>query len=240
MVKVIAIVKRKAGMSVEAFQEHWRTAHADVVRKLPGLRRYTQSHTLASGYRKREPAWDGIAELWFESTDVLRTLAGTPENAAVQADEARFIDHAKMATILTEDHVIKDGPVPPGGVKNVEFITHKPGLPIEEFQRYWREVHGPIAARIPQIQRYVQSQRAPRHLRERADARLRWSGDHVVRRHPGDARVGRLAGVRADARRRAELPRPRRPRLHHHPRARHRRVTHLRRHDYGRHSCRPE
>jgi uncharacterized protein (TIGR02118 family) len=157
MVKVIAIVKRKPGMSVDAFQEHWRTAHADVVRKLPGLRRYTQSHTLASGYRKGEPAWDGIAELWFDSMEVLRALAGTPENAAVQADEARFIDHAKMATILTDDHVIKDGPVPPGGVKNVEFITHKPGLPIEEFQRYWREVHGPIAARIPQIRRYVQS-----------------------------------------------------------------------------------
>ena len=55
------------------------------------------------------------------------------------------------------DHVVKDGPVPPRGVKNVELIRHRPDLTIEEFQRYWREVHGPIAARIPQIRRYVQS-----------------------------------------------------------------------------------
>jgi uncharacterized protein (TIGR02118 family) len=160
MVTVIAIVKRTAGMSVEAFQEHWRSAHADVVKKLPGLRRYVQSHTLASGYRKGEPAWDGIAELVFDSTDALRALAGTPENAAVQADEARFIDRTAMATLVTDEHVIKDGPVPHGAVKNVEFIRHRPDLAIDAFQRYWREVHGPIAARIPQIRRYVQ-----RHVR---------------------------------------------------------------------------
>ena len=46
---------------------------------------------------------------------------------------------------------------PAGGVKNIEFVTHKPGMPIAAFQRYWREVHGPLAALIPVIRRYVQS-----------------------------------------------------------------------------------
>lgn len=41
------------------------------------------------------------------------------------------------------------------------FITRKPGIPEAEFHRYWREVHGPIAARIPQLRRYVQSHRIP-------------------------------------------------------------------------------
>jgi len=31
----------------------------------------------------------------------------------------------------------------------VEFVTHKPGMAIDEFQRYWLEVHGPLAAAIP-------------------------------------------------------------------------------------------
>jgi uncharacterized protein (TIGR02118 family) len=62
-----------------------------------------------------------------------------------------------MGLLITEEHVIKDGPVPRDGVKNVEFVTHKPGMAIDAFQRYWREVHGPLAALIPVVRRYVQS-----------------------------------------------------------------------------------
>ncbi|TFH23593.1 MAG: EthD family reductase [Myxococcales bacterium] len=42
-------------------------------------------------------------------------------------------------------------------VKIVYCITKKPGLSDEEFHRYWKETHGPIAARIPTLRRYVQS-----------------------------------------------------------------------------------
>ncbi len=47
MVKVVTFLKRKAGMSVEDFQRYWRTRHPQVVVRLPGVRRYVQSHTLA-------------------------------------------------------------------------------------------------------------------------------------------------------------------------------------------------
>ena len=47
MVKVVTFLKRKAGMSVEDFQRYWRTRHPEVVVRLPGVRRYVQSHTLA-------------------------------------------------------------------------------------------------------------------------------------------------------------------------------------------------
>ncbi len=157
MVKALSFFKRKPGMSVEAFQAYWRTRHPDVVTKMPGIRRYVQSHTLLSGYRKSAPVYDGIAEIWFDDTRAMRALAGTPEYAAVQADEATFIDRSTMGLLITEEHVIKDGPAPAHGVKNVEFVTHKPGMSIEAFQRYWREIHGPLAAAIPVIRRYVQS-----------------------------------------------------------------------------------
>jgi uncharacterized protein (TIGR02118 family) len=157
MVKVVVFLKRRPGMSVEEFQAYWRTTHADIVVKLPGLRKYVQSHTLRSGYRKGEPVYDGIAELWVDDTGVLKALNGTAAYAAVQADEAKFLDRAAMGLIVTEEHVIKDGPIPAGGVKNVEFLRRKLGIPVDEFQRYWRQVHGPIAARIPMIRRYVQS-----------------------------------------------------------------------------------
>src|SRR3972149_4829795 len=54
MVKAISFFKRKSGLSVEGFQEYWRTAHAELVVKMPGIRRYVQSHTRLAGYRKGE------------------------------------------------------------------------------------------------------------------------------------------------------------------------------------------
>ena len=157
MVKMVAFFKRKPGMSVEDFQSYWRTTHADIVVKLPGIRRYVQSHTILSGYRKGEPIYDGMAELWFDNTDAMRAQAGTPEFAAVRADEPNFMDAASQGSIITEEHVIKDGPIPVDGVKNVEFVSHKPGMPIEDFQKHWREIHGPLGAAIPVVKRYVQS-----------------------------------------------------------------------------------
>ena len=157
MVKMVAFFKRKPGMSVEDFQSYWRTTHADIVVKLPGIRRYVQSHTILSGYRKGEPIYDGMAELWFDNTDAMRAQAGSPEFAAVQADEFNFMDRSSSGSIITEEHIIKDGAIPNDGVKNVEFVSHKPGMPIEDFQKHWREIHGPLGVSIPVVKRYVQS-----------------------------------------------------------------------------------
>jgi uncharacterized protein (TIGR02118 family) len=201
MVKAVSFFKRKAGMPVEEFQAYWRGRHPAVVVRLPGVRRYVQSHTLPAGYRKGEPIYDGIAELWFEDTKAMAALRGTGEIAAVEADEAIFIDRGTMRLILTEEHVIKDGPAPPGGAKNVEFVTRKPGLGVHDFQRYWREVHGPLAAQIPMIRRYVQSHtRAAAYERGRTPAydgvAITWFDDtRVMRASAGTAQYAR---VRAD------------------------------------------
>jgi uncharacterized protein (TIGR02118 family) len=44
-------------------------------------------------------------------------------------------------------------------VKLVYCITKKAGMTDEEFFRYWKEIHGPIGARIPGLRRLVQSHR---------------------------------------------------------------------------------
>jgi uncharacterized protein (TIGR02118 family) len=56
-------------------------------------------------------------------------------------------------------------------VKLIYCITRKPGLSVEAFQRYWRETHAPIAARIPGVRRYVQCHTLPElYENERAPA----------------------------------------------------------------------
>jgi len=160
MVKVLTFLKRKAGMSVEDFQRYWLTRHPEVVLRLPGVRRYIQSHTLPSAYRKGEPAYDGIAEVWADGTDALRAMTRSPENAHVQADEANFIDRATMGFVVTEERVIVEGAVGSGAVKAVEFLSRKSGSSVEEFQRHWRDRHTELVARIPGLRRCVLS--APR------------------------------------------------------------------------------
>ena len=42
-------------------------------------------------------------------------------------------------------------------IKLVYCITRRRGMTLEEFSRYWRDVHGPIGRRIPGLRRLVQS-----------------------------------------------------------------------------------
>jgi len=157
VVKLIAFFKRSAGLSVEAFQEHWRTVHAELVVRQRGLRRYVQNHTLLSGYRRGEPDYDGVAEAWFDDTQAMRDLADSPEYAAVREDEANFIDAASMGVVLCNEVAIVDRPEPGEAVKSIAFLTKQAELLPEQFQAHWREKHGPIAAAIPGIERYVQN-----------------------------------------------------------------------------------
>jgi uncharacterized protein (TIGR02118 family) len=46
-------------------------------------------------------------------------------------------------------------------IKLMYCITRKEGMNVEDFQRYWRDTHGPIAARIPGLRRYVQCHTLP-------------------------------------------------------------------------------
>jgi uncharacterized protein (TIGR02118 family) len=157
VVKVIVLFKRRAGMSLAAFEAHWTQHHAPLVCRLPKLRRYVQSQTIASGYTKGEPAVDGVAELWFDDTATLRALRDGPELNAVLADEPNLLDTNTRREIVTEDVVIKNGHTPSGGVKNIELVVKRPDLSPTDFHRYWIEVHGPLGGSIPQVHRYVQS-----------------------------------------------------------------------------------
>ena len=161
MVKTITFIKRKPGMSLDQFGQYWRTQHAGIVTKLPGLRRYVQCHTIPSGYRNGEPTYDGVAEVWFDSTGAMRETAKTAQYREVRADEPNFIDLSKMDFVITEERVLKDGPATASMVHLVEFVRRKPGMDVDAFQSYWSGTHGPLGAKIPMIRRYVQSHVRP-------------------------------------------------------------------------------
>jgi uncharacterized protein (TIGR02118 family) len=163
MYKVVALLKRKPGMTVEDFQEYWRHSHGPLVAKGPGLRRYVQSAALLQGYRKGELLFDGIGEVWFDSEEGFEIFRRGPGSAERLSDEANFLDPSRTVLMPVDVHVAKDGPIPEGAVKNIEFVNRRPGMALGPFRDYWRNVHGPIGSRIPTIWRYEQN-----HLKQSA------------------------------------------------------------------------
>ena len=57
---------------------------------------------------------------------------------------------------MTDEAVIKNGAIPTKGIKSISLLKFKEGMDPGEAQTHWREKHGPIAARIETLRRYVQ------------------------------------------------------------------------------------
>jgi uncharacterized protein (TIGR02118 family) len=101
MVKVIALIKRKPGLSREEFLRHWHEAHPAFVRELPGLARYRQNHSLE--HRKEWP-YDGAAELWVDTVADVAAAFRAPAAGALREHEDEFI--GELVWFLAEEHEI--------------------------------------------------------------------------------------------------------------------------------------
>jgi uncharacterized protein (TIGR02118 family) len=106
MVKLVYCITKKAGLTNEEFFHYWKHIHGPIGARIPGLRRLVQSHTLTRTSEVRAPDFDGMAELWFDGMEALLAARKTPEFRASTEDEANFIDQAKTAFFITEEHVI--------------------------------------------------------------------------------------------------------------------------------------
>lgn len=116
MIKMIALLKRRDGLSHDAFVAHWVETHAPLAERVPGIRRYVQSHILAERTREdiAEIALDidGIAELWFDDSAALEAAHHTPQMRGLLADGATFIGEIKMFIVEERDVTLADEPAP--------------------------------------------------------------------------------------------------------------------------------
>lgn len=158
MINAINLLKRRQDLSGEEFQQYWRSRHADVIAKLPGVERYVQSHPLLDIYEAADPPYDGIAELWANDSQAFRVIGGSEAYAAVQADEENFLDRGAIVLVLTDEYVIKDGSVAEDGVKCIRLFKRREDMAVEEFQSHWRQQHAPTIATLPSLLRYVHYQ----------------------------------------------------------------------------------
>ena len=111
MIKLIVAIRRHSELSPAQFHEYWRTTHAAKVRSIPAcasyIRRYVQAHTLDSEYAAGEPAYDGTAELWFDSLADRDAFLSDPDYLALVApDERIFADMTQTRFFVTHEETV--------------------------------------------------------------------------------------------------------------------------------------
>jgi uncharacterized protein (TIGR02118 family) len=109
MIKLVYCITKKAGMPDEEFFAYWKNVHGPIGARIPGLRRLVQSHRVAVPGDGRRPDYDGMAELWFDGVETYLAARESPEWKASSEDEAHFIDHKKVASFVSEEHIIRGG-----------------------------------------------------------------------------------------------------------------------------------
>jgi uncharacterized protein (TIGR02118 family) len=110
MVKLVAFLKRRPGISRDEFARRWVGPHAALAARLPGLRGYriniaTPRQPEGSG---PEPLYDGTAELWWDSIEAMEAAFDTElgRRAGADADEFSLV----RIHLYTDEHVIVPGP----------------------------------------------------------------------------------------------------------------------------------
>jgi uncharacterized protein (TIGR02118 family) len=159
MTTLVRLAKRAPGSGVDDFRHEAGQASDWPAAARHGLRTATQALTLPGAYRGGEPAVDVIDELVFDDEASAARCLADPDFR--RAWHSPLLDGASIACLVTEEHVAKPGPVPAAFVKNYELVTKRPDMDRAEFDRYWAQVHGPLAATIPTIRRYVQAHLSP-------------------------------------------------------------------------------
>lgn len=107
-VKFIALLKRKADTSREAFIDHYESVHAPLIMRLSkGLEQYRRNFTVPVPGAP-EPAFDSVTELWYRDMDAYKaSLAvwASEDGKAIRSDEASFLDRQKTVSFLADECV---------------------------------------------------------------------------------------------------------------------------------------
>src|SRR3546814_6173870 len=72
MIKAVILLKRRDGMSLQAFSDWLLKDHVPLALKLDGLKRYQVNIA-----QTPDGAYDGVSELWFDSEDAMLAAYGT-------------------------------------------------------------------------------------------------------------------------------------------------------------------
>lgn len=107
-IKVVSLVKAKAGQSAEEFAVRWKEQHTKLTGKYKNMKKYVINIPNAQWHKdmQRGAIWDGSAEMYWDSYEDMIEDLTSPEGQAAIADGNQFLEY--VADIYTEEHIIFD------------------------------------------------------------------------------------------------------------------------------------
>ena len=161
------------GRSRMEAQHYWAETHGKLVANSPTLRRYHHYFSLYEAYQNEPtPTFIGISMFWRDNplnvparseadrdpfTNYYRSQPLGSDDRQLFDREKRWPTEDQHADILGDEHVVVDGPTKPSMVNAIFMVVRKPGLDHRDFFEHWLNVHGPIAAQLPGLRRYIQN-----------------------------------------------------------------------------------
>lgn len=120
MIKVIALLRRKAGLSREAFIANYETRHAPLILSLlPGIVDYRRNYVDLEGALESPVAaidFDSVTEMTFasrEAYDSFLAHAGKPDVAAAIASDEENVFDRSATRVFVVDPVPSTGTIRP-------------------------------------------------------------------------------------------------------------------------------
>lgn len=163
-IKVFEFVKRAPDLSIEAFHRRWRDELAAEIAASPIARQHLRRHELNArlpqDYRRDRHAlevadagFDGVDVRWLDSEGDLAAFENDGVLAASLDEHRRRLCAPVSLRVVTRDPVsILDKPGRENATAKLLCILRRnPALEAERFHAHWRDHHGGLFRRIPEL-----------------------------------------------------------------------------------------
>ncbi len=160
MIKTQVLVKRKTGMTREAFADYWLGTHVAIAAKISEIRLQTIS-IVRSDLQRVDTPWDGLANAWWDDAAAMTSARRGDAFRAMIEDEGNFIDVSVRRPLVVEEInplAPKAPPQPhPDRIKIVNPLFKLDALSYQAFSDYWRGPHAALNNAMPHMNAYIQN-----------------------------------------------------------------------------------
>ncbi|MBT2297415.1 EthD domain-containing protein [Pseudomonas fluorescens] len=171
MIKILAAVRRKPGMTHAEFLEYIEHEHGRIAKAKPlGVKRYVQNHVIDSAFGvDADIAYtqtfhrDSITELFFaDMPGLIQTFSDPYTQQTTGPDAENFADLSQQAAQLMDEVEASTGGTGPLQWKAMIFIKKNPAVTLDSFFTAWDLAHDAIAGEHPGFQQALR-----RHIRSK-------------------------------------------------------------------------
>jgi uncharacterized protein (TIGR02118 family) len=114
--KCVWMIKFRPELDPDEVREKWRTSHAELALKIPGIRRYVQNHWVADPLGS-ERTYDGTVDCWFDDRASFEAAWQSPEWATLMEDDVKLFDRTVIPAFeggAVEEYVMRWDASPDG------------------------------------------------------------------------------------------------------------------------------